>query len=229
MKIKVGVAVPGCEDRLYELEAFLKEEQADLYVFPEGFLDTDNLSGALEIIRAHEAYVITGFKDLAGNTRHQVLLIDCGEIKGEYTKCILAKSEQKKGRTAGDKIHCLDTKFGKIGVPICYEIHFPEVARVLRQEEPVLLFNPIGSGMYHELQFDQWNTIAKARAIENEVYVLGCSHFNGGIPIAYAYDPDGQCLLQKKNEHGVFVTEIDTEKSQERVIGYWEDRRPELF
>ena len=99
----------------------------------------------------------------------------------------------------------------------------------MRDENPVMLINPIGSGMYHELQFEQWNTIAKARAIENEVYVLGCSHFNGSLPIAYAYDPDGRCLLQKKNEHGMFKVEIDTEKSLERVIGYWKDRRPEIF
>ena len=229
MKIRVGIAVPGREERLNELELCLKEEKADLYVFPEGFLDTDNLSCALEIIRACGAYVAAGFKDLTGNTRHQALVIDRGEIKGEYTKCILAKSEQEKGRIAGDKIFCLDTKFGKVGIPICYEIHFPEVSRVMRAENPVMLINPIGSGMYHGLQFDQWNTIAKARAIENEVYVLGCSHFNGPLPIAYAYAPDGSCLLQKKNEHGVFVAEIDTEKSMERAIGYWEDRRPEIF
>jgi len=229
MKINAAIAVPTKENRLSELEQFLTQVSADLHLFPEGFLDSALLEEAQTIIRKHGSYVITGFKELSGNTKHQALVIDNGKITGCYTKCILAKDEQKKGRTPGEKIFCLDTRFGKVGIPICYEIHFPEVARVLREENPVLFFNPIGSGMFHELQFEQWNAIAKARAIENEVYVLGCSHFNGAFPIAYAYDPDGKCLLQKQQEHGIYVVEIDTERSFERIIGYWEDRRPNLF
>lgn len=34
--------------------------------------------------------------------------------------------------------------------------------------KPVLLLNIIGTGMYHELQYEQWTTLAKARAIEEE-------------------------------------------------------------
>ena len=38
-------------------------------------------------------------------------------------------------------------------------------------EDPIMLINIIGTGMYHDLQLEQWTTLAKARAIENEVYI----------------------------------------------------------
>ncbi len=79
--------------------------------------------------------------------------------------------KKKRGKQHGEKITCVNTKFGKIGVLICYEIHFPEVARIMSLEDPIMLINIIGTGMYHDLQLEQWTTLAKARAIENEVYI----------------------------------------------------------
>ena len=96
-------------------------------------------------------------------------------------------------------------------------------------EDPVLLVNMIGTGMYHDLQLEQWTSLAKARAIENEIYVIGCSHFAGEIPLAYVFDPSGKCVMLKQNEYGGFIAKIDLEKSRERKIGYFEDRVPDLF
>ncbi len=96
-------------------------------------------------------------------------------------------------------------------------------------DNPVLLVNIIGTGMYHDLQFEQWTSLAKARAIENEVYVIGCSHFAGEIPLAYVFDPSGRCVLLKQNEYGGFIVKIDLEKSMEKIINYYDDRLPNLF
>ena len=83
--------------------------------------------------------------------------------------------------------------------------------------------------MYHALQLEQWTSLAKARAIENEVYVIGCSHFSGEIPLAYVFDPSGKCVLLRQNEYGGFVAEIDLQKSREKLLGYSDDRIPALF
>lgn len=117
----------------------------------------------------------------------------------------------------------------KIGIPICYEIHFPEVIRVMALEKPVFLLNIIGTGMHHELQYDQWTTLAKARAIENEIYVLGCSHFEGRIPLAYGYMNTGEVLLEERNKREGFMIEIDLTISGKKEIGYLEDRSPAHF
>ena len=54
-------------------------------------------------------------------------------------------------------------------------------------EDPIMLINIIGTGMYHDLQLEQWTTLAKARAIENEVYILGCSHYEEEIPFSIMF------------------------------------------
>ncbi|MCI8543158.1 MAG: carbon-nitrogen hydrolase family protein [Lachnospiraceae bacterium] len=227
--MNVALIVPNQNDSIQELHYFLSQKEADLYIFPEGFLDSNSLRAAIDIIKRKEKYVITGFKDLDYNGQQKALVIDGGKIVDEYTKCILTKGEKQKGKKNGEKITCVNTKFGKVGIPICYEIHFPEVARIMCLENPVLLINPIGTGMYHALQLEQWTSLAKARAIENEVYVMGCSHFAGKIPLAYVYDPSGRCVFIRQNEYGVFMAEIDLEKSKEKAIDYCDDRIPGLF
>ena len=83
--------------------------------------------------------------------------------------------------------------------------------------------------MNHNLQLEQWTSLAKARAIENEVYVVGCSNFVGEIPLAYVYAPSGKCELLKQCEHGGFCVMIDLDKSKEKQINYSKDRMPKLF
>ena len=152
-----------------------------------------------------------------------------GRIVGEYTKCILTKTEQAKGKLPGPGIHCVDTRLGRIGIPICYEIHFPEVSRVMALDSPFLLLNLIGTGMYHAQQYSQWTALARARAIENEVYVVGCSHCAGEIPLAFAYSPSGELLGELVNTHGSLSLELDTAESANRPLGYLDDRLPTYF
>lgn len=227
--MKVLLAVPKKDNSIQELNYLLSQDEADLYIFPEGFLDSKVLQEAIDMIKEKGKYVITGLKDLNSNGQHKALVIDGDKIVDEYTKCILTKGEKEKRKKHGEKITCVNTKFGKVGIPICYEIHFPEVARIMCLDHPVLLINIIGTGMYHKLQFEQWTSLAKARAIENEVYVIGCSHFAGEIPLAYVFDPSGRCVLLKENEYGGFVVNIDLEKSKEKTINYFDDRVPNLF
>ncbi len=227
--MKVLLAVPKKDNSIQELDFFLSQDKADLYIFPEGFLDSNVLQEAIDIIKEKEKYVITGFKDLSNNGQQKALVIDNGKIVDEYTKCILTKGEKQKEIKNGEKITCVNTRFGKVGIPICYEIHFPEAARIMCLDNPVLLVNIIGTGMYHDLQLEQWTSLAKARAIENEVYVIGCSHFAGEIPLAYVFDPSGRCVLLKQNEYGGFNVKIDIEKSMEKIINYYDDRLPNLF
>lgn len=227
---KIMLTVPKKRNDIFELKKLLSEENADIYIFPEGFLSTEHLMEALEIIKEHGSFVITGLKDKrAEYICETALVIESGKILGEYKKCILTKGEKQKGKKPGNQIYCINTKYGKIGIPICYEIHFPEVARIMALENPVLLVNPIGTGMYHDLQYMQWTTLAKARAIENEVFVMGCSHCEGEIPLAFAYSPKGEKIVEEKNYEGSISFKVELNESFEKAIGYFEDRVPELY
>lgn len=228
--MKLCLVIPQKNKELLELVKFLKSEDADIYIFPEGFLHREYLSEALKIIRENKRFVITGYKEqLTDRVYEKALVIDRGEIVGEYTKCILTKAEQNNGKVRGESIHCISTKYGVIGIPICYELHFPEVPRVMAYDNPILLINLIGTGMYHDLQYDQWTALAKARAVENEVFVVGVSHFNGEIPLAFAYSPRGEKLIEKRNYYGGVSIEVNLEESKIKNIGYFSDRVPRYF
>ena len=99
MNLNVLLAVPQENNSVQELNSFLSQNNADLYIFPEGFLDNNILQEAIDIIK--EKYVITGFKDLDSNGQQKALVIDNGKIVDKYTKCILTRGEKQKGKRNG--------------------------------------------------------------------------------------------------------------------------------
>lgn len=223
--MKICLTVPERFAAQQELPGVFAGEPAGLYVLPEGFLRSkEDLALALELTHGLEATVLTGYRD---GDLEKALVIEDGRVADEYTKCILTGGEREKGKRPGGEIRCLHSRLGKLAAPICYELHFPEVCRVMALEGPVLLANPIGTGMYHRLQYNQWRALARARAIENELPVVGCCHFCGEIPLAFAFDSAGEPLLEAANRHGSFYVDVDL--SPNRPIGYFADRRPGLF
>ena len=230
MRLRVFLAIPQNNKELEQLRCILRKETADLYVFPEGFLHDNSLSDALSLFSEIEGLVVTGWKhQTPEGIFEKAIVIEHGKIIDEYTKCILTQSERQKGKRPGPSIHCVNTRLGRLGIPICYEIHFPEVSRLMAIEQPMILLNLIGTGMYHPRQLDQWTSLAKARAIENEVFVLGCSHYVGEIPLAFAYSPSGELIGQLRNTPGGLSVEVDTAESFLRPPGYMSDRLPAYF
>jgi len=224
---KILLAVPNRLAAKEEMPRILQEGPADLYVFPEGFLRSKKDGAmALGLSEKSEGTILTGYRD---GDKEKVLVIESGRITDEYTKCVLHTSEKERDKRPGSKIRCVDTRLGKVAVPICYEVHFPEVCRVMALENPVLIVNPIGTGMYHRQQYSQWRALARARAIENELPIVGCSHFCGEVPLAFAFNSAGDELLAVCGGHGAFAVEIDLTEGLKRPLGYFQDRAPALF
>lgn len=80
--------------------------------------------------------------------------------------------------------------------------------------------------MWHEKQYREWNAIAQARASENKAFVVGCSHFNDIIPIAFAYAPDSECLAQSREVNRPVRVTLDLDKYPTPTFS---QRRPELY
>lgn len=221
--MKICLTVPERFAAQKELPLLL-QEPADLTVFPEGFLRSEeDLKLALSMTADRPGTVLAGYRD---GEWEKAVVIESGRVTDGYTKCILTASEREK-KHPGDHIRCLNSRLGKLAVPICYEVHFPEVCRIMALEGPALMVNIIGTGMYHRLQYGQWRALARARAIENEVPVVGCCHFCGEIPLAFAFDSSGEPLLEIEGRHGAFTVDINLDGK--KPIGYMADRRPELF
>jgi hypothetical protein len=61
-------------------------------------------------------------------------------------------SDARLSLARGDSIQAIATTLGVFGIAVCYEIHMPEVPRVLALQGAKVIFNPIGTGMWNEEQ-----------------------------------------------------------------------------
>jgi predicted amidohydrolase len=75
------------------------------------------------------------------------------------------------------------------GVAICYDLRFPELIRKLRLKGIGILFVP---ARWPSARDDAWRTLLKARAIENQIFVVGCNALGREGGYSYAFDPLGK-------------------------------------
>ncbi|HPE79776.1 MAG: carbon-nitrogen hydrolase family protein [Chromatiaceae bacterium] len=115
----------------------------------------------------------------------------------------------------GDRVVVIDSPIGRLGIAVCYDLRFPELFRAMvdRSVEVIALpaaFTAI-TGRAH------WETLVRARAIENLCYVIASAQ--GGFHVAsretYGHsmivDPWGTKLALRERGNGCVVAEIDPE------------------
>ena len=112
------------------------------------------------LARKHGLYIVAGLIERAGHLVYNTAaLIDPdGHVAGTYRKATLPRSEVKRGIAPGTDYPVFDTKFGKVGIMICYDGFFPEVARELTNRGAEVIAWPV------------WGCnplLAAARACEN--------------------------------------------------------------
>lgn len=216
------------DNELTILENYLAKASGDIVLFPEGFIRSDHLKEAEKIINKYGKWIIVGSQDIGEHqSLHSLVIAPNKGVIYKHTKTSLTATDRSMNCIEGEKVSAVDTPFGKIGTILCYEIHFPEVARIECIEGAQILFNSIGTGMWHQQQLDEWTSIAKARAIENRCFVLGCTHYCDPIPLMFAYNPHGKCLNLTKNLNGMVTVEIDLNDIDER--DYFKDRNPRAY
>ena len=92
-----------------------------------------------------------------------------GTVDEQYKLHVTPDEASYWGMRGGDKLKCFDTDFGKIGILVCYDVEFPELARMLSDEGVKILFVPFWTDTKNAYQ--RVRICAQARAIENECYV----------------------------------------------------------
>lgn len=131
-----------------------------------------------------------------------------------------------------------ETKFGKVGVYICYDRHFPEGARALGLNGAEIVYNP--SATVAGLSQYLWKLEQPAHAVANG-YFMGCinrvgteSPWNIGkfYGSSYFVDPKGKIIAQASEDNDeLLVAELDLDMIDE-VRSTWQfyrDRRPETY
>jgi omega-amidase len=84
----------------------------------------------------------------------------------------------------------------RMGVVLCYDLRFPELVRALARDGMEILIGPARSPKVRD---EAWQTLLKARAIENQIFVLGCNAPGSEGGFSYAFDPAGRMIFTNRN------------------------------
>lgn len=238
----------------------VEQYHPDFMVFPEGFMthyptgtDRSIILGAAQslegpfvqgmqaLAKEYGLWMVFGMREITGdpadprNFNTTVMLNDKGGIVGVYRKTHLydafgwkESASIKPGDTLFDPI---DTPFGRIGMFVCYEVRFPEVARDQAAKGADILIMPT-AWVKGDLKSLHFRTLITARAIENTVFVLACDQCGPTyLGESVAVDPMGvsiSCGNERENLIPVFV---DTDRIAEvrRKLPSFKDRRPDVY
>lgn len=85
----------------------------------------------------------------------------------------------------------------RCGVIICYDLRFPELIRTMARTGLQILFVP---ARWPSVRDDVWHTLLKARAIENQIFVIGCNAHGPEGGYSYAFDPLGRPLFDNRSD-----------------------------
>ncbi len=110
----------------------------------------------------------------------------------------------------GDKVTPpMNTAVGQCGIMICYDLRFPELARILTLTGANVLLVPSG-WVQGEMKVEHWQTMVRARALENGCYVIAPDQV-GNIYIGHSMvvDPFGNILLDMEENRELAVVDID--------------------
>lgn len=158
-----------------------------------------------------------------------------GKQRASYRKTHLydAIGERESDRmTAGDTPNpVVETPFCRLGVAICYDLRFPEVARRLALAGAELVVYP-SAWVAGPHKVEQWRTLVAARAIENECFVAGLSRTGGGrCGNSLVVDPLGVTLVTAGEEERLLTCDIEaSEVARAReAMPVLEHRRPDLY
>ncbi|MSM39500.1 MAG: carbon-nitrogen family hydrolase [Geobacter sp.] len=161
-------------------------------------------------------------------------ILDQGNLAGKYRKIhLFSLMNEDRSFTGGDHWVVADTSAGRIGVFICYDLRFPELARRLAVEGAEILVVP---GEWPKPREEHWRTLLRARAIENQLFLVAanCCGVTGKLDFfgsSLIVGPKGELLAEGGYEPAELVTDLDfagMEKWREQITCF-RDRKPECY
>lgn len=113
-----------------------------------------------------------------------------GDVTGMYRKTHLGMREEKVFK-AGDSLPVFETEHARIGIALCWESHFPEIAGTYGHKDAELILMPAASNLDFDRRVASWNSLLSTRASDNRTYVAACN--NDGRAVLCA-SPDGRIM-----------------------------------
>ena len=241
MKLMIAQTSPLLAETTANLEALESlcrlavEAKVDLITLPElaftGYniferldrlaqtIDGPIVTEAARLADKYNLHLLFGLAERQSNdelSNSAILLDDNGQHLATYNKRHLWDRENE-FFIAGKKSCVVDTRFGKLGLMICYDNEFPEVARELAQAGAEVILSPTANMLPNaERQVLQ----IRARAMDNQCFVACINrsgvedtlHYCGNSIVA---DPDGEVIGRLGLTAGTMIVDIDLARIDE--------------
>lgn len=199
----------------HDADLVVLPEASNTGLFPENFKKAGDIYEELDLIlklsERKDIVIVAGVIERSGdNLYNSVAVVFRGEVIGKYRKTLLFPlNEERRYLSPGKELKVFETDVGKIGVLVCYEIRFPELARKLVSMGAEILVVP---AEFPSERIEHWKTLLKARAIENQVYVVGANcvspdGFYGGCSAIIG--PAGETINEAGNLQEIIFGEVD--------------------
>jgi len=245
VQLASGPSVAANLNEARRLIAMAAKQGAKLVALPEyfaimGMQDTDKVkvreaegTGPIqqflaETAKKHKIWLVGGSVPLMSGDPNRVrnsslVYDDKGKLVARYDKIHLFGFEMGKEhyfeqRTIepGSEVKVIDSPFGRLGLSICYDLRFPELYRAMKDVDIIL----VPSAFTETTGKAHWETLIRARAIENLAYVIapaqGGYHLNGRETHgdSMIVDPWGVVLDRLPRGSGVVTAGINPEYVQ---------------
>ena len=240
----------------------IKDEKPDFVILPEMFCcpyQTQNFpvyaeeeGGPVwqqlsEYAKQYGIYLIGGSmpeKDAEGKVYNTSYNFDRqGKQIGKHRKVHLFDIDVTGGQTfkesdtltAGDHDTVFDTEFGRMGVMLCFDIRFPELARMMVNDGAKAIFVPAAFNMTTGPA--HWELSFRTRALDNQIYMIGCAPMRdesaGYISWGHSIvtDPWGRVIDMLDEKEGVLLTELDLDYEEQvrEELPLLKSRRKDMY
>ena len=179
--------------------------------------------------RKNRVWLIAGTAPIAGRDEQHIrgacLVYDSeGKRVGRYDKMHLfrftsgdERYDETRTLEPGERPVALDSPFGRLALSVCYDVRYPELYRALGPFDAMFVPSAftVPTGQAH------WETLLRARAIENQAYVIapaqGGVHAGGRRTYGHTMivDPWGEILGMQTEGEGVVLAEMDLARIRE--------------
>lgn len=236
---------------LFETPYFCQKEKSEYYVYAAEVENNIAISHFKAIAKELKVVLPISFYEKKNNARYNsIAIIDAdGQLLGKYRKSHIPDGpgyEEKFYFNPGDTgFKVWNTRYGKIGVGICWDQWYPEAARCMALMGAEMLFYPTAIGSEPQDgsidSRDHWQACMLGHAAANLVPVIASNRvgvesdedssitFYGSSFIA---GPQGDKVAEAgRTEETVLVAEFDLDKLETQRIewGIFRDRRPDLY
>ena len=199
--------------------------------------ETPEILARLQAFAAREKMVVAGSlpEEVDGAVVNTLYVVDRdGEVKGAYRKLhLFSPTGEDNHFAAGSEAVVADTSIGRLGLMICYDLRFPELARGLVLEGAEILVVP---AQWPAARLFHWETLLRARAMENQCFVVGANRVGRSGNLIYkgasqVISPLGDELAHGGSADGevVGVMESKSMTTARENVPCLEERRPMCY